>query len=69
MKVICKNADECSDGICPHRGSHEPGPGCDHACGEAADARCVVDAASLPRLRETGTTAIFIKRRLDEKKR
>jgi len=61
MKVICEYADECQE-TCTHAVPHEPVPDCG-ACGDVADARCVMDTAGLPVYEETGTMAIFIRRR------
>lgn len=60
MKLICSAKDKCDDETCPHRQPHDD---CAHTCQRVADARCVVDTAALPEFRETGTTAIFIRRR------
>lgn len=62
MKVICEYNDQCNDETCPHAEPHESVSECG-ACGDVADARCVVDVESLPEIRDTGTTAIMIKRR------
>jgi len=60
MKLICSHKDECGVEACAHRQPHE---GCGYECQRVAGARCVMDTASLPQFRETGTMAIMIKRR------
>jgi len=60
MKLICSHKDECDQDDCSHARPHED---CGHECQRVAGARCVMDTASLPQFRETGTMAILIQRR------